>query len=151
MPDFAARVLSVVRRIPVGRIATYGDVAAAAGSPRASRAVGNIMRNCASRDVPCHRVVAAAGRLGGYGGNLELKRALLRAEGLTVTRTVIREFRDRRWPSGAKGRPGHPIQPAAVARAKAFKSGAVRRAHPKAAAPMGGRRARAKTGKSRAT
>jgi O-6-methylguanine DNA methyltransferase len=125
MPDFAARVLSVVRRIPVGRIATYGDVAAAAGSPRASRAVGNIMRNCASRDVPCHRVVAAAGRLGGYGGNLELKRALLRAEGLTVTRTVIREFRDRRWPSAAQGRPGRRIQPAARARAKTGKSRAT--------------------------
>lgn len=98
MSDFTTRVLSVVRRIPVGRVATYGDVAAAAGSPRASRAVGNIMRNCGSRDVPAHRVVAAAGRLGGFGGNLELKRALLRAEGLSVTRTAIRDFRNRRWP-----------------------------------------------------
>jgi O-6-methylguanine DNA methyltransferase len=97
MPDFTTRVLSVVRRIPVGRVATYGDVAAAAGSPRASRAVGNIMRNCGGRDVPAHRVVAAAGRLGGFGGNLELKRALLRAEGLQVTRTSIRDFRNRRW------------------------------------------------------
>jgi methylated-DNA-[protein]-cysteine S-methyltransferase len=102
MSDFTARVLSIVRRIPVGRVATYGDVAAAAGSPRASRAVGNIMRECARRDVPCHRVVAAAGRLGGYGGNVELKRALLRAEGLTVTRTTIRDFGERRWPSVAK-------------------------------------------------
>jgi O-6-methylguanine DNA methyltransferase len=125
MPDFAARVLSVVRRIPVGRVATYGDVAAAAGSPRASRAVGNIMRNCASRDVPCHRVVAAAGRLGGYGGNLELKRALLRAEGLTVTRTAIRDFRDRRWPSAAPGRTGRLSRPTARARAKTGKSRAT--------------------------
>jgi methylated-DNA-[protein]-cysteine S-methyltransferase len=110
MPGFAARVLSVVRRIPVGRVATYGDIAAAAGSPRASRAVGNIMRACTSRDVPCHRVVAAGGRLGGYGGNLELKRALLRAEGLTVTRTAIREFRDRRWPAATKAGSGRPNQ-----------------------------------------
>ena len=87
MPTFTTRVLSVVRRIPVGRVATYGDVAAAAGSPRAARAVGNIMRTCGGRTCPAHRVVAAAGRLGGYGGNLELKRALLRAEGLHVTRT----------------------------------------------------------------
>ena len=65
--------------------ATYGDVAAAAGSPRAHRAVGNIMRTCTAPGVPAHRVIAAAGRLGGYGGNLELKRALLRAEGQTVT------------------------------------------------------------------
>ena len=106
MQNFTARVLSVVRRIPVGRVATYGDVAAAAGSPRASRAVGNIMRTCGSRDVPCHRVVAAAGRLGGYGGNLELKRALLRAEGLTVTRTAIRDFRERRWPGPKRSRAG---------------------------------------------
>ncbi len=102
MSDFTARVLSVVRRIPVGRVATYGDVAAAAGNPRASRAVGNIMRECGGRDIPCHRVVAAAGRLGGYGGNVELKRALLRAEGLNVTRTVIRDFRERRWPGSTK-------------------------------------------------
>jgi len=97
MQNFSARVLSVVRRIPVGRVATYGDVAAAAGSPGAARAVGNIMRTCGSRDLPAHRVIAAAGRLGGFGGNLELKRALLRAEGLIVTRTSIRDFRERRW------------------------------------------------------
>ena len=95
--DFKKHVLSIVRRIPPGRVATYGDVAEAAGRPRAWRAVGNIMRDCTARDVPCHRVVAAAGRLGGYGGNLEMKRALLRAEGLTVTASVIRDFRERRW------------------------------------------------------
>ena len=49
---FTRRVLSVVRRIPAGRVATYGDVAAAAGRPRAARAVGNIMRDCGGRDVP---------------------------------------------------------------------------------------------------
>ncbi|MEO7272958.1 MAG: MGMT family protein [Vicinamibacterales bacterium] len=99
---FAARVLSVVRRIPVGRVATYGDVAAAAGSPLAHRAVGNIMRTSTAANVPAHRVIAAAGRLGGYGGNLELKRALLRAEGLVVTRTSVKEFADRRWSPGGR-------------------------------------------------
>ncbi len=93
---FAARVLMAVRRIPPGRIATYGDVAAAAGSPRAHRAVGNIMRGCTAPGVPCHRVVAAMGRLGGYGGNIELKRALLRAEGVLVSGTRIRNFAERR-------------------------------------------------------
>ena len=82
--DFTARVLSVVRRIPPGRVATYGDVAALAGRPRAARAVGNIMRDCGRADVPCHRVIAAGGRLGGYGGNEMLKRALLVAEGVAV-------------------------------------------------------------------
>ena len=92
MAPFKDTVITVVRRIPVGRVATYGDVAEAAGRPGAARAVGNIMRDCGRPDVPCHRVVAAAGKLGGYGGNLELKRALLRAEGLQVSRSSIRNF-----------------------------------------------------------
>lgn len=93
---FRARVLRVVRSIPPGRVATYGDVAEAAGAPRAARAVGNIMRTCTARDVPCHRVIAAGGRIGGYGGNIELKRALLRAEGMLVSRTRVRDHGHRR-------------------------------------------------------
>jgi O-6-methylguanine DNA methyltransferase len=92
MSPFTVRVLSVVRRIPVGKVATYGDVAEAAGRPGAARAVGNIMRDCRRSEVPCHRVIAAAGKLGGYGGNLELKRGLLRAEGLLVGTSSIRNF-----------------------------------------------------------
>ena len=105
-PDFRRRVIMVVRRIPPGRVATYGDVAAAAGRPRASRAVGNIMRDCGARDVPCHRVIAAGGRLGGYGGNLELKRGLLRAEGVLVSGNRIRDFDARRWAGRASRRRG---------------------------------------------
>lgn len=86
-----------MRRIPPGRVATYGDVAAAAGVPRAARAVGNIMKGCRTPGIPCHRVVAAAGRLGGYGGNVGLKRALLAAEGLTVGRARIRDFDRKRF------------------------------------------------------
>jgi len=92
MSQFTTRVIAAVRRIPVGKVATYGDVAEAAGRPGAARAVGNIMRDCRQRDVPCHRVIAAAGKLGGYGGNLELKRGLLRAEGILVGRSSIRNF-----------------------------------------------------------
>jgi O-6-methylguanine DNA methyltransferase len=97
-PDaFAYRVLSVVRRIPPGRVATYGDVAAIAGRPRAARAVGNIMRGCRRPDVPCHRVIAAGGRLGGYGGSEVLKRSLLVAEGVIVAGARIRELDRVRW------------------------------------------------------
>jgi O-6-methylguanine DNA methyltransferase len=95
--DFTSRVISTVRRIPPGRVATYGDIAALAGRPGAARAVGNIMRQCGSRDVPCHRVVAAAGQLGGYGGQGALKRSLLQAEGITVRGTRIKGFADCRW------------------------------------------------------
>jgi len=91
------RVLAAVRRIPPGRVATYGDVAAAAGGPRAARAVGNIMKGCRVPGVPCHRVIAAGGRLGGYGGNEGLKRALLAAEGLTVGRGRVRDFDRKRF------------------------------------------------------
>ncbi|MBP7571455.1 MAG: MGMT family protein [Acidobacteria bacterium] len=97
MSDFTERVLRVVRRIPPGRVATYGDVAALAGHPGAARAVGTVMRRCGRRDVPCHRVVGAGGALGGYGGNLELKRALLRAEALVVGRNRIGGFARVRW------------------------------------------------------
>jgi methylated-DNA-[protein]-cysteine S-methyltransferase len=106
MSPFTHTVLAIVRRIPVGRIATYGDVAEAAGRPGAARAVGNIMRECKSRDVPCHRVVAAAGKLGGYGGNLELKRALLRAEGLQVSSSTIRNFSTHR--ARLRSKPANP-------------------------------------------
>ena len=91
-----------MRRIPPVRVETYGDIAAIAGRPRAWRAVGNIMRDCGSPGVPCHRVIAAGGRLGGYGGNTELKRQLLRAEGLVVSGDRVRDFRSRRI---AMGRP----------------------------------------------
>lgn len=90
--SFEARVLSVVRRIPAGRVATYGDVAARAGHPRAARAVGNIMRSCHRRDVPCHRVIAAGGRVGGYGGSELMKRALLIAEGIPIVGWRVREL-----------------------------------------------------------
>lgn len=90
-------MLAAVRRIPSGRVATYGDVAAAAGAPRAARAVGNIMKGCRAPGVPCHRVIAAGGRLGGYGGSEAMKRALLVAEGVIVSGARIREFDRKRY------------------------------------------------------
>ena len=87
----------MVRRIPPGRVATYGDVADLAGRPRAWRAVGNIMRDCHDPTTPCHRVVGAGGALGGYGGNQSLKRALLHAEGLEISIGRLRRFREVRW------------------------------------------------------
>jgi O-6-methylguanine DNA methyltransferase len=90
-------VLAVVRRIPAGKVATYGDVAELAGRPRAWRAVGNIMRNCNDPVTPCHRVIGAAGALGGFGGSLQLKRELLRAEGIKVGWATVQRFHEVRW------------------------------------------------------
>ena len=97
MTDFRRRVLLAVRRIPPGRVATYGDIAALAGRPRAWRAVGNIMRHCNDPATPCHRVIGAAGALGGYGGDLQLKRELLRVEGIDVGLMRVRQFHAIRW------------------------------------------------------
>lgn len=94
--EFTSRVLAVVRRIPKGKVSTYGDVAEFAGRPGAARAVGNIMRDCGRPDVPCHRVVAAGGKLGGYGGDDVTKRRLLQAEGVAFSGRSIR-LSQHRW------------------------------------------------------
>jgi O-6-methylguanine DNA methyltransferase len=95
--SFADRVYDAVRAIPAGRVSTYGDVAAAAGRPGAARAVGTLMAKGGPRAVPAHRVVAAGGALGGYGGHESTKAALLRAEGLVVVGRRIRNFIAVRW------------------------------------------------------
>jgi methylated-DNA-[protein]-cysteine S-methyltransferase len=80
--DFQRRVYKETRAIPPGEVRTYGEIARAIGKPGASRAVGNALgRNPACIVIPCHRVVAANGDLGGFTGGLRWKRALLRLEG----------------------------------------------------------------------
>ena len=79
---FGRRVLKATSRIPFGRVLTYGEVAAKAGSPRAYRAAGNALgSNRMPIVVPCHRVVATGGKLGGYTGGVERKEYLLGLEG----------------------------------------------------------------------
>lgn len=80
--DFQEEVLAVVREIPFGRTMSYGEVARAAGRPRAARAVARVMAANYDPTVPCHRVIRSDGRLGGYNrGGERQKRAYLRAEG----------------------------------------------------------------------
>ncbi len=86
-----------MRAIPSGRVATYGDVAVAAGNPGAARAVGTLMAGSGPRRLPAHRVVAAGGGLGGYGGREAEKAAALRAEGIIVVGRRIRRFASVRW------------------------------------------------------
>jgi len=93
---FEREVLEGLARIPAGRTATYGELAAAIGRPRAARAVGGALgRNRLPVLLPCHRIVAASG-IGGYGGGagsawrpggrapLDFKRALLAREGVRL-------------------------------------------------------------------
>lgn len=81
LPRFPWRVLQTCREIPYGQTVSYGELARRAGSPRAARAVGQALaRNPWPLLVPCHRVLAAGGGLGGFQGGLELKRRLLAGE-----------------------------------------------------------------------
>lgn len=91
--NFRDQVYSIVRSIPADSVMTYGQVASAAGNPKAARAVGAIMRTNpksflnAPNDpevVPCHRVVAANQQLGGFNGGSAAKSRLLTAEGWNV-------------------------------------------------------------------
>lgn len=80
---FETSVWNALRRIPWGRTVSYADVALMIGRPRAARAVGNACgRNPLPIIIPCHRVICADGRLGGYTGGIEIKKKLLRIEGV---------------------------------------------------------------------
>ena len=79
--SFKQRVLEVVRKIPKGETMTYKEVAEAAGSPRAYRAVGSILRKNYDPEIPCHRVVRSDGRPGGYNrGGDKMKQMILDRE-----------------------------------------------------------------------
>jgi len=88
---FTSRVLTCLRQVPPGQVISYGALAARAGSPNAARAVGAVMaRNPVPIVLPCHRVIAADGSLGGFAGGsrgeaLALKSRLLRYEGWTFS------------------------------------------------------------------
>lgn len=79
--DFGRRVLGRTAEIPFGSVATYGEVARGIGSPGAARATGNALgANPMPIVVPCHRVVASGGKLGGYTGGVDRKKLLLTLE-----------------------------------------------------------------------
>jgi methylated-DNA-[protein]-cysteine S-methyltransferase len=81
---FERRVLLADHQIPRGRVMTYGGLAAKVGVPGGARAVGNVMAgNPFPLVIPCHRVIRSDGSLGGFGGGLTMKRALLEMEGVT--------------------------------------------------------------------
>jgi methylated-DNA-[protein]-cysteine S-methyltransferase len=85
LTGFGRRTVAACRRIVWGQTSTYGDLAAECGSPGAARAVGSVMaKNCYPLIVPCHRVLAAGGGLGGYSApeGLRMKRRLLGMEGV---------------------------------------------------------------------
>ena len=84
---FQVKVWKYLKRIPIGSIKTYSQVAKAIGKPLAVRAVANaIAKNPYPLQIPCHRVIRSNGSLGGYSGKggLKTKKKLLKKEGIIV-------------------------------------------------------------------
>jgi O-6-methylguanine DNA methyltransferase len=83
--DFQQKVWSALQRIPTGKTRSYGEIARVIGKPQAVRAVGGA---CGANPipvlVPCHRVLAANGKIGGFSGGLDWKRTLLAREGVAL-------------------------------------------------------------------
>jgi O-6-methylguanine DNA methyltransferase len=90
LKDFQKRVLTLLTKIPKGKVTTYGEIAKALGDVGLSRAVGNAVRdNPFAPTVPCHRVIRSTGDIGGFDGEtsgekVAKKIRLLREEGVDV-------------------------------------------------------------------
>lgn len=83
--EFQKRVLRTLYQVPRGKVISYGQLAERISAPRAARAVGTaVARNPFPIILPCHRVVKSGGRLGQYGGGVELKKAYLEIEGIRL-------------------------------------------------------------------
>ncbi|MFH0970296.1 MAG: MGMT family protein [Candidatus Diapherotrites archaeon] len=96
--SFQKAVWIVLLRIPRGKVSTYGEIANLIGRPHAARAVGNACNaNPFAPAVPCHRVVASNGSLGGYAYGLNKKSALLRREGILFVNNHVVDFDARRF------------------------------------------------------
>jgi methylated-DNA-[protein]-cysteine S-methyltransferase len=91
--SFKDKIYSLVARIPDGKVTTYAELARAAGKPRATRLVGQILnRNPNPVVVPCHRVVRSDGTVGGYASGTGAKRRLLAREGIRISDDIILDF-----------------------------------------------------------
>lgn len=91
------RVHSLVKKIPKGKVSTYAELAKAVGSPKAARAVGNALNAFGYTKgpaVPCHRVIKSTGKVGGFARGTRMKIALLKKEGIVVSRGRVRNFKE---------------------------------------------------------
>lgn len=86
---FSQKVIKVVKKIHKGQTLSYKEVAKRAGSPKAFRAVGNILNKCGGmpEGIPCHRVIKSNGQVGGYAHGTKKKIEILKQEG------ALKEYR----------------------------------------------------------
>lgn len=95
--QFRKDVEALMAKVPAGRVATYGDLAALAGHPYAARVVGG-MAHYGDPELPWHRLVNRFGGLAaGYHGGRRAQEAHLLAEGITCTNDVVDNFKELRW------------------------------------------------------
>jgi len=83
---FSERVYAIVAKIPKGKVMTYKQVAAKAGSPHAARAVGNLMKNNYNPKIPCHRMVRSDGKIGDYNRGGSERKMVARTRTLRASR-----------------------------------------------------------------
>lgn len=83
MKTFREKVLDIVKKIPIGKVMSYKEVALLAGNEKAARAVGTLMKKNYDPNVPCHRVIRSDGKVGNYNrGGAQRKKEMLESEGV---------------------------------------------------------------------
>lgn len=94
--EFAEKVYALLRKVPAGKVTTYKDLAIAAGT-KGYRAIGQVMnKNPYAPEVPCHRVVASDGSIGGFAWGCEKKIEMLRKEGVELRNGKVVDFDKKR-------------------------------------------------------
>lgn len=95
--NFRTKVFEIILQVPIGRVTTYGDVAALAGSAHAARIVGGIA-HYGDGDLPWHRLVNSFGGLAsGFPGGRAVQEQLLEAEGIVCANFIVNNFKEIRW------------------------------------------------------
>lgn len=86
LTSFEQNVLHTIKKIPLGKITTYGLLAQAIKKPGSARAIGNALhKNPCAPQIPCHRIIKSDGSIGGYAKGIDSKIRLLKQEGIEVT------------------------------------------------------------------
>lgn len=90
---FQEKIYKILKKVPSGKVTTYGILAKQAGVPKASRAVGNALNvNPYAPDVPCHRVVRSDGTIGGFASGTKNKTRILKTEGILIKNGKVIDF-----------------------------------------------------------
>ena len=95
LSPFTRRAIAIIKQVPAGRVASYGQIAALAGNPRGARQIARILHTCSDKyDLPWHRIINSRGSISLPAGHgLELQKALLEEEGIVFRQSQISDQR----------------------------------------------------------